>query len=65
MTRRWLVAGVALTLAAVVAVGLVLGPTTGADRAEAIGQGGGLVEAVDDDDKTMRIPAGARGLAGG
>lgn len=39
MTRRWLVAGVALTLAAVVAVGLVLGPTTGADRAEAIGQG--------------------------
>lgn len=40
MTRRWLVAGVALTLAAVVAVGLLLGPKTGADRrAEAIGQG--------------------------
>ena len=39
MTRRWLVAGVALALAAVVAVGLALGPTTGSNRAEAIGQG--------------------------
>ena len=37
--RRWLVTGAALTLAAVVAVGLVLGPTTGADRVESIGQG--------------------------